>query len=264
MNTKPITCPREYDVDEFWLVQKPPEHPMAVHLKQCELCRSALDSYSTVEREFEEEVFPATIEKVERRALSSCDSQITRGKLVQLAVVIVPLAAAAMLAFIVLFPAGSSDEIHPDEIHAYVGEKGDFGFEVYCRRGEKVFQLREGDTIFEEDSLRFSPVLSAKRAYYGMVVSINESGGIHSYFPLNGSESVKLKGGEPLPGSVIMDDSHGTERLFFLVSDERFTFFEVKNAVDNAFENSGKTTIPHRLPINLEQVSIGFQKENRR
>lgn len=259
MNTRTKTCPSEYEIDEFWLAKRSSDHPLAAHLRECARCRSLLEEYSRAESEFERAVFPETINEIMRRA----PRVSRRNQLIRFAAVVTPLAAAAMIGAIILFPGALSRNADPEPPGAYVGEKGNLGFEVYCRRGETVFLLREGDTIFEDDALRFSLQLSSPDPRYGMVVSVNEKGDIFPYFPLNGSKSVKLPSQGPLPGSVIMDQTQGHERLFFLVSDRQFALSEVTNAVKISRENSHKTLIPSHLPVDLEQMSIAFRKEKR-
>lgn len=261
MTSQPKTCPREYEVDQFWLAEGRSTAPEDSHLARCETCRGALNSYREIEQEFEREVFPATIEEVLRRAPRIRDTREKRGQIIRLSTVLVPLAAAAMIAFVVVFQNGSPDNARPHDPRAYVGEKGGPGFGVYCQRGDKVFQLSEGDTIFENDALRFSPLLSDSLKHHAMVVSVNDGGELQAYFPLNGTESLQIEGGRPLPGSVVMDESQGEERLFFLVSAERFTLSEVRDAVKKAFAKTAGRAIPHSLPIDLEQASIGLRKE---
>ncbi len=257
------SCPREYRLDAYALAGRPTDHPMNAHLAECAICRSALASFEEATRDFDDRVFPSTFDAVASRAENriSVSRGLARRRVLRIAAAVAPLAAAAAVVFTLLVPRSGPNEQAPSEVDAYVGEKGTVGLEVYVRRENRVFRLRDGDVISQNDALRFVPLVSSKEDIYGMIVSVSAGGVTQAYHPLNGDRAVLLRGSVPLPGSVIMDGTTGSERLFLLISKDPFTLGDVKTAVKKAMDESGGREIPHRIPMDLDQASIEFRKE---
>lgn len=121
------------------------------------------------------------------------------------------LAAAAVMAFVATRHAPAAE---PDLMI-----KGDASWQVFARRGERTFQVHDGAALAAGDRVRF--VVVPDRARYLLVASIDGSGHASIYFPFDGAHSGKLDGARvELPDSVVLDDSHGPERLFALFSDD--------------------------------------------
>lgn len=120
------------------------------------------------------------------------------------------LAAAAVVAVIVRHqPAAEPDLLI----------KGDASWQVFARRGEHTFQVHDGTALAAGDRVRF--VVVPDKAHYLLVTSIDGSGHASVYFPFDGTHSGKVEGARvELPDSVVLDDSHGPERLFALFSDD--------------------------------------------
>jgi hypothetical protein len=252
-------CPRHYEIDAFWLAGRPAHHPFARHLEGCPACRAALEECAAAEAEFAADVFPRTIDGVVA-ALGSPRKE-GRAPLGRRLIRLAPLAAAAVVALGLGAALLVSRRPSTRDDGAYLGAKGSVGLEVYCRRGDRVLRLGGGDTMLPDDALRFVPRFDPGRARYAMVVSVDAAGAVSPYFPLDGDAARRVDApGRPLPGSVVLDDSAGAERLFLLVSERPFALPEVRAAAAAGLAAAGDLAHLDALPLDLDQASLLLDK----
>jgi hypothetical protein len=99
-----------------------------------------------------------------------------------------------------------------------IGVKGGAGLVVAARRGDRVFPVRPGEPIHPGDQIRF--VLERVRHPFVLIASVDGAGRANVYVPYEGSASLAVHASDriEIPGSIIIDDSPGPERLFALIS----------------------------------------------
>ena len=162
-----------------------------VHLDHCPACRDERDTAAALRAEFRP------------RALHVAPKRRWWWLLAP------ALAATAVIAVLV-----QRQPVEPDLMI-----KGDASWQVFARRGERTFQVHDGAALAAGDRVRF--VVVPDKARYLLVASIDGSGHASVYFPFDGTQSGKLEGARvELPDSIVLDDSHGPERLFALFSDD--------------------------------------------
>ncbi len=240
------------------------------HLARCPDCRKRVEALAVSDIDFATEVFPKTCPVVTARALqdlhgrrfSSVFSALRRPS----ALAGIGLAAAATVLLLVGGPYLKTDKSTsspPAVVDAtYLGDKGGVGLEVYCKRGGKVFRAHEGAILFVDDMLRFVPRVPAKGAQYLMIVSVDSLGTVSRYFPTDSKQAAETPGvNEPLPGSVILDDTPGPERIWLLAAEEPFDFEAVKRAAAGEWQRQGTPAKMGRLPLPAAQVGILFFKK---
>ena len=67
--------------------------------------------------------------------------------------------------------------------------------------------------------------------------------------------------GVPLPGSTVLDDTGGPERILLLASEEAFRFDDVRRAIETQWQLAGNAVDLEPLTLDLEQTSLLFFKE---
>lgn len=137
----------------------------------------------------------------------------------------VGVAAAAAMALLVLRAPTSSPAT--DEIRF----KGTLSLQVVAKRADRQFTVKEGSTLLEDDALRF--VVTTGMPGYLQVFSVDAKGGVSPFYPesdpMADPEPLTLSsaGRHELPGSVILDDSVGRERIVVVFSEGFFNRAEV-------------------------------------
>jgi hypothetical protein len=101
----------------------------------------------------------------------------------------------------------------------------------FRQRGGEVANALSGDSFLPGDALRF--VVSSGSPGYFFLVGVEPSGNVVAYHPYGGTRSVPLPGGREiaLPGSLILDESKGTEYFGGLFSREPLALDEIRAAV---------------------------------
>lgn len=251
-------CPSDFQLDAFWLEGEPAGHPLRCHLDACARCQQRIASHARVQDEFRQTVYPGSVGRV-TAALASKWTGFGRGFLSFAwngrfagAVAFGGLLVLLMLAF---WPSAPRES----ERSTYIGIKGTLGLQVFCRRGEQVFRVNQGDRLVPGDMLRFVPALPGPG--FLLVVSVNERGGLNVYYPLGGNAALSAEPGEhPLPKSVVLDEVGGDERIFALFSDKPFGLDQVSQSVSEGWRRTPDLESLAMLPMNVAQTSILFHK----
>jgi len=240
-----MSCPSDYQLDEYWLAGRPEDHPVHGHLEGCETCRKRLMEWEQAEDKFQKEVFPATEEKVAGRLSASRSGFFgffTYPRLAAAAAVVL----AVVLAVALWRPA--------DREATYIGVKGTLGLEVYCQRADRVFRVNPGERLLAEDRIRFA--VSAPGPGQVMIVSVDQQGEVSLFYPAGSVEGGRTE----LEGSTILDESRGPERIFVVFSEGALDFAAVESAVVRGLEETGDVVKLQRLPLELVQNSLLIQK----
>lgn len=121
------------------------------------------------------------------------------------------LAAAAAVVFLVR-PGGEE----PGDV---VLTKGALALEVFRARGDAVTALVSGDSAVAGDRLRFVVDNLPEGPGHVMVVGVEAGGQLFPYFPADGRSVAAhgtLRDDRSLPGSAVLDDSVGRERIWLV------------------------------------------------
>lgn len=240
-----MSCPSDYQLDDYWLAGRPEDHPVHGHLEGCENCQKRLVEWEQAGQRFSKEVFPATEEKVVERLVKSRPGFLGFFTYPRLA------AASAVVLTVVL----SVVLWRPSEREAtYIGIKGTLGLEVYCQRAGQVFRVNPGDRLLPEDRIRFA--VSTPGPGRVMIVSVDRQGEVSLFYPPGPVEGGRTE----LEGSTILDESRGPERIFAVFSEGALDFGAVEAAVARGLEETGDVVKLEKLPLELVQNSLLIHK----
>jgi hypothetical protein len=219
------------------------------HLSSCERCQALRVIQGDAQARFTAHVLPRQLPALET------SRPLLRGWLLMPA-----LAAAAAVALIAVRGPGLGPA-QPDLL-----SKGSLQLGAYASRGGKVVPVSPGATLSPGDRVRFVvDGLAPSRPVQALVVSVDGRGAVSVYFPFGGSASAPLQGRDrvALPGSVVLDDAPGPERVFALFSSEPFTVEAARPALD-ALARAGPEQIRAALElegVKLEQRTLWFEKD---
>jgi hypothetical protein len=151
------------------------------------------------------------------------------------------------LAFAVWRWRGATDEL---EIRA----KGDFDLLVYVRRGQHVSLLdRFNRVVHPGEEIRFVLTGVPEEHSYVLVASVDGAGVATVYFPYGGTGAAPLPGPGrwEVPGSIVLDETLGPERVFAVFSKRPLTAADVEPALTrlgragkNAIRDAQKLDVP--------------------
>ena len=198
-------CLSEFALDDH-AVHDQADPTVVAHLNGCQACRVRVDARQALMSEFEETWAAPTWTRVRAEVATR-----RRSRTGALPWVVVAAGTAVLLLFIIV-PRRPPRESGPTP-------KGSSLAEIVCRRGERTFVIGSGDKVAPGDRLRFRPLPLWPQARYIQVGSVDGSGGYSPFYPAVAGVSVALPArGEPLDGSIRLDDAPGPERLFVVLS----------------------------------------------
>jgi hypothetical protein len=136
------------------------------------------------------------------------------------------------------------------------------GLMVAARRGARVFPVSPSEPLRPGDQIRF--VLERVRHRYVLIASVDGAGRANIYVPYEGSASLDVGAGDrvEIPGSIVVDDVPGPERLFALVSARPIDAASVRAALANVGAR-GPSAVrdTRRLDVGADdQVSMLLEK----
>jgi hypothetical protein len=198
-------CLSEFALDDH-AVHGHPSPTAVAHLSGCQACRGRIEERQARVNEFQATLAEPTWTRVRAEAATR-----RRARTRALPWAVVAAGTAALILFAIL-PRRPPSEIGPTP-------KGRALAEIVCRRGERIFVLRSDDEVAPGDRLRFRPLPIWPQARYIQVGSVDGTGGYSPFYPAGDGVSVALPDrGEPLDGSIRLDDAPGPERLFVVLS----------------------------------------------
>jgi hypothetical protein len=211
--------------------------------------------------EFSRSVFPKTLPQLHARVEAA--KPFWRKPVFTVLVPVLAVGAAALM----FVDAGMlSRALRPSSGESSgLGIKGGPGFQIFVRHGGadgQVAPVKGGERLAPGDEIRFVAVPAEKK--HLLVASIDGRGKVSVYFPFGGSQSGKLdQGGRmELPGSVVLDDAPGPERIFAVFSDEPVAAAEVATKLQ-ALGSKGPDAIRKQGSLAISgsaQVSVAFEK----
>lgn len=221
------------------------------HLDGCARCRDDVAAARALREKFTADVLPRTLPAVRARARRSTK---------WIAVVAAGLAAAAAIALVLHFKAPPAKPDVPEE--PYLAIKGSAGMKIVAQHAGTQLEVVDGVKLAKGDAIRF--VVDPNGLAYLLVASVDGDGQVTVYFPAGGKESGRVEDGHKveLPGSIVLDDARGPERVFALFSREPISAEPVAAAL-RAIGAGGRDAILRAgtLPVPAEaQRSIVFDK----
>jgi hypothetical protein len=208
------------------------------HLDVCSDCRRAAESARTSREQFTRHVLPRGVPRLRRRTAWFPWLALTSA-----------MAAAVLLLVIRRAP--------PD-----ISIKGAPSFAAFARRAGQVTAVHDEDVLRAGDEVRF--VVVSEQLPYLLVCSVDGMGKANIYFPFDGRESgkIEVRSRVELPGSIILDDAPGPERVFALFSAEPIAAVEVNDALRAiGIEGARGIRETRALPLRVgAQSSLLFEK----
>jgi hypothetical protein len=204
------------------------------HLQSCPRCRADRDEAAQLRQDFSAQVLPRLgVPKRARRRWSW-------PRLIP--ILALPTAAAAAL---VLYMRAQGEPA--------IQTKGGPMLSVYARHADRVFAVRDGQSLQPADELRF--VVAGAGRKYVIIASIDGGGHASIYYPFAGERSVELPAGKiELPGSVRLDETLGAERLYALFTDEPLEAADVLRALQSPDKEQ-------QLKLLATAVILHFEKQ---
>lgn len=216
-------CPSDLALDAFELEGRPVAHPLREHLAACARCRERMEERDRVREAFRREVYPLTVEAVVAAGAGAPAPGARRAPWM-LRWALGGAAAMALLLVGLWIGWPRLDQTAGGGLAGLDGIKGPPAIQVFIKRGERVFELRDGEPVRPKDRLRF--VVSLPRPGYLRVLSL-DARGASSFYPPAGAAPARLPAGrQELPGATELDASAGPERLWVVFSDEPLAFEE--------------------------------------
>jgi len=225
------------------------------HLARCARCAEMRASFESHRREVAGAA-PARAPEGLKMRLARLRKPWWRGRWVG-ATLLVP---AALATIAVLTLRGSTQA--PHEVAPEITVKGGTAFNVVMRRGRRVSPVRAGERLRSGDQIRF--VLQHVRYPFVLIASVDGSGHANVYVPYEGKTSVEIQVGDQveIPGSIVVDESPGPERLFALFSRQPLAAGPVRAALA-AIGARGAAAIRNAAQLDVgadDQISFLLEK----
>jgi hypothetical protein len=238
---------------------------LRTHLDGCPACRENQRTRRTLADQFAREVLPRSLPVVRQRLLPTA-----RRRFGWWALALSPVACGAVLALL-LFGRGASD-LSPsnrpvEDLATGIGDlgiKGGWLF-AYVRRGDKVTRFAAGGVLAAGDALRFAVEPHGNR--HLLIAGVDGSGRASAYYRFGQWTSAPVAPGGrfEVPGSIVLDDSAGPERIFAMLSAKPIDGGRVRALLESlarqgpgAIRESAELQVP-----GVEASSIIFEKRAR-
>jgi hypothetical protein len=242
-------CPSDLALEGFLL--DPERSPIASHLDGCARCAERLERMRAEGADFARNVFPLTVDAVEKAAAR-------RPWWRRVAFVLpVPALAAAAAVFLLVRPAG------PPE--GYLGLKGAgaaFGITLYTLGPAGVEAVADGEAVSPSARLRFR--VRAGAPCHLWIASVDADGTFSRLYPLASGVSAPITAGEhDLPGGAVLDGVPGPERVFALCSPGPLAWSEAEASLRISTARPASVWRPAQpmgLPHGTAWVSVLLEK----
>ena len=238
---------------------------VAAHLCTCDRCTAALAELVASRQELLG-TDPQAQSLVAARAILERVAERRRRAWWRLVVplTLTPISAAAILLLVMSRGAFYSAPPVPDRISGVpshvagtVRSKGALLVEAFCKRGDSVFPVKDGDDFVAGDRLRFAYTKDHPGVL--LVFGLDDTGRLFPYYRDDALAGVGAPPGSEvmLPESVELDDHHGWERVFCLWTPAPLGDDIIRTAVAEALAAvNGEIQQAARLPVEAEQTSF--------
>jgi hypothetical protein len=232
------------------------------HLRACSDCRARQEEAQMLGQRFVHAIFPRTVESVSERALQ-------RRRVSVVATAVVFAVAAACLVFFVRraadparenagAPRGTKVDTAEDIATFEFAMKGDAALRIVAKTKTGLVEVRDGTVLAPGDAIRF--IVEPAGLPYVLVVSIDGEGKATVYVPYDGAESMRVEGRTELPGSIVLGEARGVERVFAFFSRQPIRAHVVLTQL-RAIGSQGRIAATTTLAVPADfQRSIAFDK----
>lgn len=219
-------CPSDLVLEGYLL--EPDRSPVTPHVDGCAHCRQRVARMQQEGEEFNQFVFPATVDAIEAAVAPR------RARWLKL---LAPVAALATVgAATLLVTRGGPTAPPPD----YVGVKGRTmlhegraGLEVFVGGADGASPVEDGSTVPAGAALRFRIKPDDDKCFL-WIASVDAKGQISRLYPPQGAAVKDIPAG-PVPGGAVLDGKPGLERLYVVCADtEKTTWDDVRKAASPA------------------------------
>jgi hypothetical protein len=142
--------------------------------------------------------------------------------------------------------------------------KGGPVLQLYALRDRQVFEVIDGTMLAAGDEIRFA--VTPAGATHVLVASIDGSGHVTIYVPYDGTHSAEIEpeGRSELPGSIVLDDAAGPERVVAVFSMAPIAAADVEAELRKRFAG-GPDQLRVALPLAIPaaQAAHVFEKAPR-
>lgn len=202
----------------------PPAHPsdlaldgggpaIEAHLSGCAPCRWRVEAGRLAVERFEKDVLPRTLPRMRQRLQRR--RWAWRGFWIG-----APALAAGVVVLALQSPSKPTGGVEP----GWTGVKGRAAapaLEIYVKRGDRVTRLEPGQRLRPGDALRW--IVRGDRERYLSVESRDADGRVTRLFPgRTDAEAARVRPGDELPGSAVLDETPGSETLTAVFADKPF------------------------------------------
>jgi len=227
-----IDCPSRFTLVQLQAGDLSPTFAAEVtaHVKTCRSCATQLDDIRINSSLFDERFAEHARALNERLQAEPAPPRrlISPGMLAASAGI---LAAAAIITIGVLFVYSPDNRnSDPPVVQPFAAEapsyKGSFSARIIADRAGTQFNVTNDSSLRAGDQLRFS--VSVSTPGFLSIISATENGAVFPFYPaVTVAESpepwvLSAAGETTLPGSIVLDDSRGTEYLMILYSPDIF------------------------------------------
>ena len=233
------------------------------HLHSCARCAAALADLVLARQELLG-ADPEAQSRFAARAILARVAERRRKTWWRFVLPLAPVAAAAMVLLVMsrgaFSPAPSaSDKISGAAKHVAgaVRSKGALLVDAFCKRGDSVFPVKDGDDFLAGDRLRFA--YTKDQSGVLVVFGVDDTGRLFPYYRDDALAGVNAPPGSEvmLPDSVELDGHHGWERVFALWTPAPLGDEAIRTAVADALAAAnGDIRQAARLSVEAEQTSF--------
>jgi hypothetical protein len=253
------------DLDLVVLGQASPEHVARIdaHSDACPVCAARRAEHGEHVQHFRGSVFPRTVEGLAPKPRPGWRWGLGLGLALPLAACVLLLARS--------FPGGTNHTnlSSQPEVPGTIGIKGPATVGVFARRqrpSTEVIKVNDGDRLSAGDALRF--VLSPTGLPYVLIASVDGAGQANVYYPFHGEASIAVdpRGTVSVPGSIVLDEAPGPERIFVIHSEKPIPAEAVRAALGKlGAGGAGVIRSVRHLPLaGTVQSTLLFEKEEGR
>jgi len=257
MTSPHLTC---LDFDSLALASpsRPAAGPFVAHLDACPACREQQKVRQALADQFAREVLPRSLPVVRQRLAP-------RSRWHWWALTLSPVACGVLLTVLGLYKSHdrtvSVGQSIPGDL-GDIGIKGGGDLLTYARRGNKVTRLAPGGLVAAGDALRFVVETGAHR--YLFIAGVDGGGHAHAYFPFGQWQSVPVAPHArfEVPGSLVLDNAPGPERIFAMVSSRPLDGDAVRAILEELARGGPQAIRSTAAPgvLEAETSSILFEK----
>ncbi len=195
----------DLDLRALGALDEKSDRALSERLEREPLLRARLEENQQAMDKFRREVMPKTLPTVEKRLLRSSKSPLFWA---------VPLLAAAGALLIMLqIDNGSNSPLEEAGLRA----KGDPIIQIFAKRGQKQFLVKEGQNLRQNDVLKF--VVQPVDFQHVLVFGLSGTD-VETWAPFNGKESLSIAGKSEITDTVILDDATGSETVVAVFSEQ--------------------------------------------